>query len=226
MNNNIFFKEKIGITETKAREIAVNFISSHNPTHWDGSGEVVAPVNLDVYQVIVDDMYDGCTIEIQMCKEETAHGYVASVRLYEGGFWTGHGQGDFDKSTGCYNPGSVSALSKAIMRICMTYENLTNFHKIFVESLSVSQQRLKEIKKYTDGVKKQEDIESESVIFADGMHMDVSCMPRENGPSWCEAAIYRNDEDIVTSEPQTEFCGHWVCQTPNATYHLYVNTKY
>lgn len=56
----------------------------------------------------------------------------------------------------------------------------------------------------------------------DGMHMDVRCIPRHNGPSWCEAAIYREDEDIVTSEPSNSFYNHWVCQTANATYHLYM----
>lgn len=75
---------------------------------------------------------------------------------------------------------------------------------------------------YTDDGKEQDEIEFESVIFADGMHMDVRCIPRHNGPSWCEAAIYREDEDIVTSEPSNSFYNHWVCQTANATYHLYM----
>ncbi len=39
---------------------------------------------------------------------------------------------------------------------------------------------------------------------------------------WCEAAIYREDEDIVTSEPSDSFYNHWVCQTANATYYLYM----
>lgn len=45
---------------------------------------------------------------------------------------------------------------------------------------------------------------------------------REDGPSWCEAAIYYADEDVVTSEPYNSFYNHWVCQTANATYHLYM----
>ena len=61
-----------------------------------------------------------------------------------------------------------------------------------------------------------------SVTFADGMCMDVRCIPRKNGPSWCEAAIYCADEDVVTSEPYNSFYNHWVCQTANATYHLYM----
>lgn len=43
-----------------------------------------------------------------------------------------------------------------------------------------------------------------------------------DGPSWCEAAIYYADEDVVTSEPYNSFYNHWVCQTANATYHLYM----
>lgn len=58
--------------------------------------------------------------------------------------------------------------------------------------------------------------------FADGMCMDVRCVPRKDGPSWCEAAIYYADEDVVTSEPYNSFYNHWVCQTANATYHLYM----
>lgn len=30
------------------------------------------------------------------------------------------------------------------------------------------------------------------------------------------------DEDVVTSEPYNSFYNHWVCQTANATYHLYM----
>lgn len=46
--------------------------------------------------------------------------------------------------------------------------------------------------------------------------------PDKDGPSWCEAAIYYADEDVVTSEPYNSFYNHWVCQTANATYHLYM----
>ena len=148
--------------------------------------------------------------------------YRYNVHLYEGGFWTGHGIGCFDKTAICNDPGSVDALTSAIMRVCITYENLTNFRKVFVKYLTISQQRMNEIKKYTDDGKEQDEIEFESVIFADSMHMDVRCIPRHNGPSWCEAAIYREDEDIVTSEPSNSFYNHWVCQTANATYHLYI----
>ena len=108
------------------------------------------------------------------------------------------------------------------MRTLATYENLTNFRKVFVERLVISKERMNEIKQYTDGGKKQNEIEFESVTFADGMCMDVRCIPRKNGPSWCEAAIYYADEDVVTSEPYNSFYNHWVCQTANATYHLYM----
>lgn len=84
----------------------------------------------------------------------------------------------------------------------MIYENLTNFRKVFVKCLTISQKRMNEIKQYTDDGKEQDEIEFESVIFADGMHMDVRCIPRHNGPSWCEAAIYRED---VLSVPRERF---------------------
>ena len=144
------------------------------------------------------------------------------IHLFEGGFWTGHGIGCFDKTALCYDIGSVHSLASAIMRICATYENLTNFRKVFVERLVISKERMNEIKQYTDGGKKQDEIEFESVTFADGMCMDVRCVPRKDGPSWCEAAIYYADEDVVTSEPYNSFYNHWVCQTANATYHLYM----
>lgn len=56
----------------------------------------------------------------------------------------------------------------------------------------------------------------------EGRSMDVRCVPRKDSPSWCEAAIYYADEDVVTSEPYNSFYNHWVCQTANATYHLYM----
>lgn len=108
------------------------------------------------------------------------------------------------------------------LRICATYENLTNFRKVFVERLVISKARMDEIRQYTDNGKKQDEVEIESVHFADGMCMDIRCIPRENGPSWCEAAIYREDDDIVTSEPNNSFYNDWACQTANATYHLYM----
>lgn len=91
----------------------------------------------------------------------------------EGGFWTGHGIGCFDKTAICNDPGSVDALTSAIMRVCMTYENLTNFRKVFVKYLTISQQRMNEIKKYTDAVHEKNawldaylpEIDSEHRIF-------------------------------------------------------------
>ena len=67
--------------------------------------------------------------------------------------------GCFDKTALCYDIGSVHSLASAIMRICATYENLTNFRKVFVERLVISKERMNEIKQYTDGGKKQDEIE-------------------------------------------------------------------
>lgn len=215
-------KQSIGMTESDARQIAEMYLSCYNPTYWDGSGEVPSEANFDICRVAVDSMYEGCTLEIQLCKPDACPCYAASIHLFEGGFWTGFGVGSFNKTALCYDMGSASALASAIMRICATYENLTNFRKVFVERLVISKERMNEINQYTDGGKKQDEIEFESVTFADGMCMDVRCIPRKNGPSWCEAAIYYADEDVVTSEPYNSFYNHWVCQTANATYHLYM----
>lgn len=70
----------------------------------------------------------------------------------------------------------------------------------------------------------------ESITVTGGIFTDengnkdvfMGCVPRKDGPSWCEAAIYYADEDVVTSEPYNSFYNHWVCQTANATYHLYM----
>lgn len=216
------FKQKVGMTKIYAKGIAELFLIRCNPYHWDGSGEVPDNISFDVYKRKIDEIYDGCTLEIQLCKIDASPCYAASIHLFEGGFWTGHGIGCFDKTALCYDIGSVHSLASAIMRICATYENLTNFRKVFVERLVISKERMNEIKQYTDEGKKQDEIEFESVTFADGMCMDVRCIPRKNGPSWCEAAIYDADEDVVTSEPYNSFYNHWVCQTANATYHLYM----
>ena len=216
------FKQCIGMTESDARQIAEMYLSRYNPTYWDGSGKVPSEANFDICQVAVDSMYKGCTLEIQLCKPDACPCYAASIHLFEGGFWTGHGIGCFDKTALCYDIGSVHSLTSAIMRICATYENLTNFRKVFVEHLVISKARMEEIRQYTDNGKKQAEVEIETVHFADGMSMDIRCIPRENGSSWCEAAIYREDEDIVTSEPSNSFYNTWVCQTANATYHLYM----
>lgn len=163
------FKQAVGMTEIYAKGIAELFLIRCNPYHWDGSGEVPDDVKFDVYKRKIDETYDGCTLEIQLCKPDGCLCYAASVHLYEGGFWTGHGIGCFDKTAICNDPGSVDALTGAIMRVCMTYENLTNFRKVFVKCLTISQKRMNEIKQYTDDGKEQDEIEFESVIFADGM---------------------------------------------------------
>lgn len=198
------------MTESDARQIAEMYLSRYNPTYWDGSGEVPSEANFDICRVAVDSMYEGCTLEIQLCKPDACPCYAASIHLFEGGFWTGFGVGSFNKTALCYDIGSASALASAIMRICATYENLTNFRKVFVERLVISKERMNEINQYTDEGKKQDEIEFESVTFADGMCMDVRCIPRKNGPSWCEAAIYDADEDVVTSEPykRLQYCAH------------------
>lgn len=220
--NNTMLEQRPGMTFNDAAQIALQFLSRYNPTGWDGSGRAPAEANFDICSVIIDDIYQGCTLEIQLCKPDGCRYYAASVHLFEGGFWTGFGTGHFNKMVYCYDPGSASSLASAIKRICMTYENLTNFRKVFVERLVISKARMEEIRQYTDNGKKQNEVEIETVHFADGMSMDIRCVSRENGSSWCEAAIYREDEDIVTSEPNNSFYNHWVCQTANATYHLYM----
>lgn len=168
------FKQKVGMTKIYAKGIAELFLIRCNPYHWDGSGEVPDNISFDVYKRKIDETYDGCTLEIQLCKPDGCLCYAASVHLYEGGFWTGHGIGCFDKTAICNDPGSVDALTSAIMRVCMIYENLTNFRKVFVKCLTISQKRMNEIKQYTDDGKEQDEIEFESVIFADGTSNSLS----------------------------------------------------
>lgn len=155
------FKQKVGMTKIYAKGIAELFLIRCNPYHWDGSGEVPDNISFDVYKRKIDETYDGCTLEIQLCKPDGCLCYAASVHLYEGGFWTGHGIGCFDKTAICNDPGSVDALTSAIMRVCMIYENLTNFRKVFVKCLTISQKRMNEIKQYTDDGKEQDEIEFE-----------------------------------------------------------------
>lgn len=151
-------RQSIGMTESDARQITEMYLSRYNPTYWDGSGEVPSEANFDICRVAVDSMYNGCTLDIQLCKIDACPCHAASIHLFEGGFWTGHGIGCFDKTALCYDIGSVHSLASAIMRICATYENLANFRKVFVERLVISKERMNEIKQYTDGGKKQDEI--------------------------------------------------------------------
>lgn len=82
-------KQSIGMTESDARQIAEMYLSRYNPTYWDGSGEVPSEANFDICRVTVDSMYEGCTLEIQLCKPDACPCYAASIHLFEGGFWTG-----------------------------------------------------------------------------------------------------------------------------------------
>lgn len=132
------------------KESQNSFLFAAIPIIGTAAGKCLITSAFDVYKRKIDETYDGCTLEIQLCKPDGCLCYAASVHLYEGGFWTGHGIGCFDKTAICNDPGSVDALTSAIMRVCMTYENLTNFRKVFVKYLTISQQRMNEIKKYTD----------------------------------------------------------------------------
>ena len=91
-------KQSIGMTESDARQIAEMYLSRYNPTYWDGSGEVPSEANFDICRVAVDSMYEGCTLEIQLCKPDACPCYAASIHLFEGGFWTGFGVGSFNKT--------------------------------------------------------------------------------------------------------------------------------
>lgn len=64
------FKQSIGMTESDARQIAEMYLSRYNSTYWDGSGEVPSEANFDICRVAVDSMYEGCTLEIQLCKPD------------------------------------------------------------------------------------------------------------------------------------------------------------
>lgn len=80
------FKQKVGMTKIYAKGIAELFLIRCNPYHWDGSGEVPDNISFDVYKRKIDETYDGCTLEIQLCKPDGCLCYAASVHLYEGGF--------------------------------------------------------------------------------------------------------------------------------------------
>lgn len=100
-------KQSIGMTENNAKQIAEMYLSRYNPTYWDGSGKVPSEVIFEICRVAVDSMYNGCTLDIQLCKIDACPCYAASIHLFEGGFWTGHGIGCFDKTALCYDIGSV-----------------------------------------------------------------------------------------------------------------------
>ena len=65
-------KQSIGMTESDARQIAEMYLSRYNPTYWDGSGKVPSEVIFEICRVAVDSMYNGCTLEIQLCKIDCA----------------------------------------------------------------------------------------------------------------------------------------------------------
>lgn len=64
------FKQKVGMTKIYAKGIAELFLIRCNPYHWDGSGEVPDNISFDVYKRKIDETYDGCTLEIQLCKPD------------------------------------------------------------------------------------------------------------------------------------------------------------
>lgn len=64
------FKQNVGMTKIYAKGIAELFLIRCNPYHWDGSGEVPDNISFDVYKRKTDETYDGCTLEIQLCKPD------------------------------------------------------------------------------------------------------------------------------------------------------------
>ena len=75
------FKQNVGMTKIYAKGIAELFLIRCNPYHWDGSGEVPDNISFDVYKRKIDETYDGCTLEIQLCKPDGCPCYAASVHL-------------------------------------------------------------------------------------------------------------------------------------------------
>jgi hypothetical protein len=72
------FKQKVGMTKIYAKGIAELFLIRCNPYHWDGSGEVPDNISFDVYKRKIDETYDGCTLEIQLCKPDGCLCYADS----------------------------------------------------------------------------------------------------------------------------------------------------
>lgn len=71
-------KQSIGMTENNAKQIAEMYLSRYNPTYWDGSGKVPSEVIFEICRVAVDSMYNGCTLDIQLCKIDACPCYAAS----------------------------------------------------------------------------------------------------------------------------------------------------
>lgn len=69
-------KQSIGMTENNAKQIAEMYLSRYNPTYWDGSGKVPSEVIFEICRVAVDSMYNGCTLEIQLCKIDASPCYA------------------------------------------------------------------------------------------------------------------------------------------------------
>ena len=76
-------KQSIGMTENNAKQIAEMYLSRYNPTYWDGSGKVPSEVIFEICRVAVDSMYNGCTLDIQLCKIDACPCYAASIHLFE-----------------------------------------------------------------------------------------------------------------------------------------------
>ena len=69
-------KQSIGMTENNAKQIAEMYLSRYNPTYWDGSGKVPSEVIFEICRVAVDSMYNGCTLDIQLCKIDSCSGFI------------------------------------------------------------------------------------------------------------------------------------------------------
>lgn len=59
---------------------------------------------------------------------------------------------------------------------------------------------------------------SVTVNFGNGMSMDIQCCGSRSEPSWTQAILFKNGQEVVCSQPRSNFLGQWYLQYGNNLY--------
>lgn len=63
---------------------------------------------------------------------------------------------------------------------------------------------------------------SKTVVFPNGIEMDIKCCGCDSESSWTEAVLFLNGSECCCTEPGYEFLGEWVLEYKGISYHAFV----
>lgn len=99
--------------------------------------------------------------------------------------------------------------------------------KTYSETINITPSEAEKVKAYLAGTKTQghNDVFSKTVIFPDGMELDVKCCSSSEGAAWTEAVLFDHGCEVCCSEPADIYLKDWALEYKGTQYNVCVAVK-